>query len=177
MSYDVLQPTHYLHAHTLLLILSVRKCLTNWYMRAMTDMQFQNVEYSWTMCPTPEYNIPAAWGYPLCPSHPCPWWDAEGLPQARNTLGSMLRQLRLKYRQNIALSKKCKRSIDGSSERLECYMYCTWWQGQSLILGELKVVLIYICALWDAITVKYMTISELVLKVIRRQTPSLTGTL
>ena len=45
-------------------------------------------------------------------------------------LGSMLRQLRLMYRQNIALSKKCKMSIDGSSERCECYMYCTWWQGQ-----------------------------------------------
>ena len=56
-------------------------------------------------------------------------------------LWSMLRQLRLKYRLNIALSKKCKRSIDGSSERLECYMYCMWWQGQSLILGDLKVFL------------------------------------
>ena len=43
--------------------------------------------------------------------------------------------------------------------------------------GELKVVLMNICALWDAITVKYMTLSELVLKVIRQQTPSLTGTL
>ena len=38
-------------------------------------------------------------------------------------LESMLSQLRLMYRQNIALSKKCTMSIDGSSERCECYVH------------------------------------------------------